>query len=68
MASYKGNIGLLSLNGAQVFKGIDKDTPRTSVRLHSGRLERNQSGAASAEARPHTGEDACQHLASEREL
>ena len=27
MASYNGNIDLLSLNGAQVFKGIDKDHP-----------------------------------------
>ena len=27
MASYNGNIDLLSLNGAQVFKGIDKNTP-----------------------------------------
>ena len=27
MASYNGNIDLLSLNGAQVFKGIDKDRP-----------------------------------------
>ena len=27
MASYNGNIDLLSLNGAQVFKGIDKDNP-----------------------------------------
>ena len=27
MASYNGNIDLLSLNGAQVFKGIDKNNP-----------------------------------------
>ena len=27
MASYNGNIDLLSLNGAQVFKGIDNDQP-----------------------------------------
>ena len=27
MASYNGNINLLSLNGAQVFKGIDKNNP-----------------------------------------
>ena len=27
MASFNGNIDLLSLNGAQVFKGIDKDHP-----------------------------------------
>lgn len=27
MASYNGNIDLLSLNGAQVFKGIDKNCP-----------------------------------------
>ena len=27
MASYNGNIDLLSLNGAQVFKGIDNDHP-----------------------------------------
>jgi hypothetical protein len=28
MASYNGNIDLLSLNGAQVFKGIDKNNPK----------------------------------------
>ena len=27
MASYNGNIDMLSLNGAQVFKGIDKNNP-----------------------------------------
>ena len=27
MASYNGNIDLLSLNGAQVFKGIDTKNP-----------------------------------------
>ena len=27
MASYNGNIDLLSLNGAQVFKGIDAKNP-----------------------------------------
>lgn len=27
MASYNGNIDLLSMNGAQVFKGIDKNNP-----------------------------------------
>ena len=27
MASYNGNIDLLSLNGAQVFKGIDPENP-----------------------------------------
>lgn len=27
MASYNGNIDLLSLNGAQVFKGIDTNNP-----------------------------------------
>ena len=27
MASYNGNIDLLSLNGAKVFKGIDNDHP-----------------------------------------
>lgn len=27
MASYNGNIDLLSLNGAQVFKGIDSKNP-----------------------------------------
>ena len=28
MASYNGNIDLLSLNGAQVYKGITRTTPR----------------------------------------